>query len=327
MNGRSRHFVAAAVLVPYLASAAAGSDALQGVAKRLAKGVDQLKPKRIAVLTFPYHNGDVSSGSSIVSERLTTLMVERGGVEVVERTLLEKTMGEIRLGLTGMLDPATTQKLGKVLGVKAVVTGTLIDLEDKQTEVNARIIETETGEILAAATAKIQRSWDDLPRPAPAAPQASSDEVKGSLHMSQLIPVHSVRRRMPPPVYTGPMEPSSALVSGESSLDVLTLTNDDLVPVNHRGQTDPERVVDDFLSENQPPAPESVHIARRIYHRNPSPQVRGRALLAMGHLLERSGRPGQAAQAYNQILREFPDSPALQTQARQQLSQIALNEP
>src|SRR5258708_18910176 len=124
-------------------TAAAHADPLQNVAKRLSKKMSGLKPRRIAVLTFPYHNGDISNGSSIVSERLTTLMVQRGGAEVVERALLDKAMGEARLGISGALDPATTQKLGKVLGVPAIVTGTLIDLEGKETEVNAPLIETE----------------------------------------------------------------------------------------------------------------------------------------------------------------------------------------
>src|SRR5258708_35481431 len=80
-------------------TAAAHADPLQNVAKRLSKKMSGLKPRRIAVLTFPYHNGDISNGSSIVSERLTTLMVQRGGAEVVERALLDKAMGEARLGI------------------------------------------------------------------------------------------------------------------------------------------------------------------------------------------------------------------------------------
>lgn len=308
------------ICLPYLAAAPVGADALQTVAKRLTKGLAPLKSKRIAVIRFSYHNGDVSSGSSIVSERLTTFMVERGGAEVVERALLDKAMEEVRLGMTGLLDPATTQKLGKVLGVNAIVTGTLIDLEERRTEVNARLIETETGSILAAATARIHRTWEDLPRP----PQARAPaEEETPVHMSKLIPTSSPRRRRAPaPVYDGPMQPLPAGSGTDSTEEVLTLTHDDLVPLNHRGQTDPERIVSDFLSDNEPPPQNAVRMARRIYHRNPDPRVRARALMAMGHLLEREGRPGQAARAYAQVLREFPDSSVLQDKARRRLRHV-----
>src|SRR5258708_7121192 len=55
-------------------TAAAHADPLQNVAKRLSKKMSGLKPRRIAVLTFPYHNGDISNGSSILFQPLTTLM-------------------------------------------------------------------------------------------------------------------------------------------------------------------------------------------------------------------------------------------------------------
>src|SRR5690242_18001592 len=88
-----------AALAATLFGSSAHADPLQKVAKNLCKGLQQLKaPVRIAVLPFPYHDGDISSGSSLVSERLTTLLVESGRAQVIERALLEKTMGEIKLG-------------------------------------------------------------------------------------------------------------------------------------------------------------------------------------------------------------------------------------
>ncbi len=316
---------AALVVGIWLASGAlvtAGAESLQTVAKRLSKGLEPLKPKRIAVLHFPYHNGDVSSGSSIVSERLITLIVERGDTEVVERALLDKTLGEIRLGMSGMLDPSTTQKLGKVLGVKAIVTGTLIDLEEQKTEVNARLIDTETGSILAASTARIRRTWTDLPR-RPVVVRTSDDEGRSTLHASKPIPTPSRGQAMLP-MYATPVAPASAAaVEPSAEDDVLTLKNEDITPMRQRGMDDPARVLNDFLADSRPPPPNAVRMARRIYHRNPDPHVRARALIAMGHLLERSGRPDQAKQAYAQVLREFPNSSPVESEARQRLNHIA----
>jgi TolB-like protein len=328
MSKRS-FLVPVGVLSLSLLTGAVRADPLGPVAKHLSKGLSRLKTKRIAVLPFRYHNGDISSGSNYVTEHLTTLMVQRGGAQVVERELLDKALNEIRLGMTGMVDPATAQKLGKVLGVPAIVTGTLIDFEEKLTEVNARVIETETGAILAAETVQIPRTWDDLPHrdtshlPSASAPAADRDEGY-QLVMSKAIPNSPGpgRRYAAPPMETGstgaPME-ASALADAHPSEDVLTLTDADLVPVYRRGQTDPERILNDFMGDHQAPAETDLRIARRIYHRNPDPRVRARALFAMGNLLERTGRPAQAARVYSQVLNEFPDNPALQAQARQRL--------
>jgi hypothetical protein len=257
-----------------------------------------------------------------VAERLTTLIVDQGKAQVVERALLDKALGEIQLGMTGVLDPATTQKLGKVLGVSAIVTGTLIDLEENRTEVNARLIQTETGAILAAASTRLRRTWNDLPRPpAPARAAASPEEPDAPVRMSKLIPVSSPRRRAAPAVYHGPMQ--AAVVSdGGSADDVLTLTHEDLIPLRHRGETDPEHIIERFLTEADSPPPHAVRMARRIYHRHPDTRVRGRALMAMGHLLERSGRPRQAAQVYEQVLQEFSGADPLRTEARERLDHI-----
>ncbi|MBA3065489.1 VWA domain-containing protein [bacterium] len=144
--------------------------------------MEKMPNKKIAVLSFPYHNGLINDGSSIVQERLTTYFVETGKVEVIERKLLDKIIGEMKLKVTGVIDKNDTQKLGKILGVGAIVTGTLNDVSAKKTEVNARIIQTETGKIFAAGRAKIKRTWNNSPvKPdPPPKPPKPKDNLSGS---------------------------------------------------------------------------------------------------------------------------------------------------
>lgn len=307
----------AILLMPALA-ARAHSDALPSVAQKLAKGLASASVKRIAVVPLSYPNDERSSGSTIIAERLTTELVGLPGVEVVERALLDQALGEIQLGLTGAIDQATTQKLGKLLGVSAIVTGTLNDVSDTRTEVNARLIETETGKILAASSARVRRTWTDRPRPQPPQARKGSDEYSG-LHASKAIPVSTNRQktRLPPAV---PQPPAPARPRPSDDDNVLALGHDDLIALHYNGETRPERIVEGFLTEQGKPSPDSVRMARRIYHSHPDPKVRGRALLSLGHLYERSGRPKEAAVAYRQILEEFPQAPELQAEARARLS-------
>jgi len=160
-------FMKSMVVLLVLFFGAAGSvnaDEYDKMAKILAKGANELKNKKIAVLPFPYHDGGTSSGSTEISERLTTRLVGRNGIVVIERSLLDKVFDEMKLEKTGAVDPDTAKQLGKVLGVEAIVTGTLIDLQDEKTEVNARLIKTETGEVFTACTQEVERTWKDSPR-------------------------------------------------------------------------------------------------------------------------------------------------------------------
>lgn len=142
----------------------AGGDPLRKASKELAKEIRPLKNPRVALLSFPYHNGKISSGSSILSERLTTYMAEAKGLRVVERNLLRKLLEEQHLSETGIVDASAAQKIGKVVGVDVIITGTLNDMEGNRTELNARVIKADTGEVLAARHVVVTRSWSDAPR-------------------------------------------------------------------------------------------------------------------------------------------------------------------
>jgi TolB-like protein len=135
------------------------SQELSTLCEKLQDGIKDQPGIKIAVLEFPYTNGKASDGSVIVQERLTTLLVQNKKITLIERNLLKKVMEELKLQASGAVDEETVKKLGKLLGAAAVVTGTLNDLADETTEINARIVDAETGKILSASSAAIERTW------------------------------------------------------------------------------------------------------------------------------------------------------------------------
>lgn len=86
---------------------------------------------------------------------------------VVERQRLMAVLEEMKLGMTGLLDPKKSQEVGRVLGVNAilfvnlasvrhnsVVDNAFIAKSEKETidiTLDARLVAVETGEILATA--------------------------------------------------------------------------------------------------------------------------------------------------------------------------------
>lgn len=151
----------------------AGDDPLRGVARNLAQGAQGLDRPVVAVLGFRYPKDGSSSGSLLVRERLTTHLAAGGTLRVVERSLIDELLRELRLEGSGAVDADSTQRLGKLLGARVVVVGTLHDRSDGTTEVHARLLDAQSGAVLAAASAVIARSWWDAPvHPVAAAPRA-----------------------------------------------------------------------------------------------------------------------------------------------------------
>lgn len=154
------------------------AEPLDKIAKKISAGAKELQNKKVAVLPFSYHDGSESQGSTIISERLITRLVERRKLEVIERSLMEKVLKELQLQSSGAVDEESAKQIGKILGVEAIVTGTLIDLGEENIEVNARLIMAETGQIIKAVSGNIKRFW-----------QEEIKTVQRSSHLPPAVPV------------------------------------------------------------------------------------------------------------------------------------------
>jgi curli biogenesis system outer membrane secretion channel CsgG len=154
------------LVVPALADAAGKSD----------------KP-RIAVIEFKnkadnqwwYHGGAEASQDVFVTE-----LVKSGKFRVVEREQLAALMQEKNLTLSGDVDPKSAVKIGKLLGVNYILTGSVTEygVTDKSAHgsgigrlpgfsagkrsfvgaMNARLIDTSTGEVVWADEARAEES-------------------------------------------------------------------------------------------------------------------------------------------------------------------------
>src|SRR3989337_251603 len=113
------------------------------------------KKIKIAVLDFQVQGEkfETEDIGKIVAEWLITALVKEGRFDVIERRLLEKILQEQKLGVSGVVDSESIARLGKVLGAKIVVTGSVMKLREF-VEVNARLINVENASIIAAEKVK-----------------------------------------------------------------------------------------------------------------------------------------------------------------------------
>jgi TolB-like protein len=118
-------------------------------------GAADFQKTKIAVLDFQmqgkeYNNTDMGS---IVAEWLITALVKEGRFDVVERRLLKKILSEHQLAMSGVVDDSSISELGKILGVKIIISGAVLHFQN-YIEANARIIDVANGSIIAAESVK-----------------------------------------------------------------------------------------------------------------------------------------------------------------------------
>ncbi len=160
-------------------------------------GAEQIKPKerrRIAVLNFDFASVSETgfllgmyggNGASVgVSNLITNELAKRDSYILIERSRIDAVLAEQNLGESGRIEPTTAAEIGRILGVDAVLIGsvTKFNVEDqtrgvslgsvfgfggsqkKQTatvQIASRLVSTGTGEILAVAEGTGQAQQKD----------------------------------------------------------------------------------------------------------------------------------------------------------------------
>lgn len=127
--------------------------------------------RRIGVVAFenkaPYAQDRIGNTATDI---LITELVKSGKFIVVERDKMDKLLEEQKLGQSGAIDPNTAARVGKILGLNAMVTGSIsqfgvkkegkdfIISQSKQQivecTVDIRVVDVETGQVLLADSGK-----------------------------------------------------------------------------------------------------------------------------------------------------------------------------
>lgn len=113
------------------------------------------KRTKIAVLDFQLKGKkyDTADMGKIVAEWLITALVKDGRFEVVDRGLLTKALKEENLSMNEFVDKTSVKKLGELLGVKVIISGSVMKFQDFIV-VNARIVDVESASIITAERVK-----------------------------------------------------------------------------------------------------------------------------------------------------------------------------
>ena len=124
------------------------------MATKLATFVKENSKKKVTVLDFTDLQGGSSELGKYVAEQLmVNLVIVKKDFAVLDRANLKKILAEHKLTATGLIDPENAKKLGQFAGVDALILGTIV-AKAKNVSVTAKIITTDTAEIVGAAKAE-----------------------------------------------------------------------------------------------------------------------------------------------------------------------------
>ncbi|MFA5137668.1 MAG: FlgO family outer membrane protein [Elusimicrobiota bacterium] len=150
---------------------AAGAAAYRLIAAEVARMARDSSTKKVAVLPFRVLHSEDRRGGEAVSERLVSRLAQEPGIQVVERGQLDKVLKEQEMEQTGAVEAVHAKRIGRIMGVDAVVTGTILRSAKGKAEVNARLIDAEDARVIGAVVAEVERDWnepqDSITVPAP----------------------------------------------------------------------------------------------------------------------------------------------------------------
>ena len=119
------------------------------VVNKLNEATPNPNAKRIAVIYFDNgsDNKELSRLRKGLADMLISDLTKIKMLNVVERTRLEEILKEQKLNNSKEFDASTATKVGKLLGVEYILTGSFFDLMGSL-RIDARIINVETGKII-----------------------------------------------------------------------------------------------------------------------------------------------------------------------------------
>ena len=148
----------AIIIVLHCSFTFAYEEEIKDISANMAKKIADAGKKTIAVADFTDLQGNVTELGRFLAEEFSVALAGAGtGFEVVDRIHLKSIIMEHKLSATGMIDPTTARKLGKITGVQALITGTVTPFGDN-VRITVKILDTETAKIIGASTANIAKT-------------------------------------------------------------------------------------------------------------------------------------------------------------------------
>ena len=133
---------------------------------------------RVAVMNFENNSTWSYWGDNLgkaAADELVTQLFQTGSFSVIERAQLDALLAEQNLGASGRVDQSTAARIGQLLGVQLILTGSITQFSIERTSggfrslgasvsraesiVDVRMVNTTTGEIMLAESGEGRKTF------------------------------------------------------------------------------------------------------------------------------------------------------------------------
>ncbi len=107
-------------------------------------------PLTVWIMDFKSRGYGLQEGEAkLITYGIMQQLVEKSRVQIIERTILDKLLEELKLSSSKLADKGTALSLGKIMAARVISTGLIVH-NKAQTQIAVRLIETETGRVTAS---------------------------------------------------------------------------------------------------------------------------------------------------------------------------------
>jgi len=146
---------AAPVQVTPARRAAADAAARVAVAAEAGRAVASIPPRTLAVTPFAVSMRDTALAPLAygLADLLTTDLARSSQLQLVDRLALDATLRELRLVESGRVDPATAPRVGRVVGARRLIVGSLAQPDGRTLGIEARVADVATTQLQQSVSA------------------------------------------------------------------------------------------------------------------------------------------------------------------------------
>ena len=132
-------------------------DQLENLFREMTLALSTKKTGTIAISGFTTQNGEPSDLVTFINEMALIEVAKHQSLQVIERDKLDMVLEEQKLALSDLIDTANAIKVGNLLTVSHILTGTVLEMPGSVV-IFGRIINVETAEVESAAQVIVPKS-------------------------------------------------------------------------------------------------------------------------------------------------------------------------
>jgi TolB-like protein len=134
-------------------------ESIARLSKQISASLSKRHQGRIMILPLRERDEPATELGALLADELERKLGDDGTLDVVARTDVDEQFGRLTSNAIGLIDSKLAKRIGSVVGVDAIVTGTVAILTS-EVVIHCRIVDTATGKTVGIGQTRAVRDRD-----------------------------------------------------------------------------------------------------------------------------------------------------------------------